>query len=139
MFRPVPEIIEWISKAGVATTRRNSRDGSVIFRASVRVARFTVLEISQRMSSASTADRAKLVEKRMLASDCAFGRRLFSSVVLARSVDPSNGAPSCCALRSALPDRMGNSFCETAKATTRKVRMNGSADTATAMGLRCRA
>ncbi len=78
--------------AGVATTRRKSKEGRVILRASVRVARFTVLEISQRISSTSTAERAKLVENMMLASDRAFGRRLFRSVVLSRCVEPGSRA-----------------------------------------------
>jgi len=94
MFKPVPDMIEWISKAGVAMTRRKSKEGSVILRASVRVARFTVLEISQRMSSANTAERAKLVEKMMLASDRAFGRRRFKIEVLSRWIDPGSRGPS---------------------------------------------
>ena len=94
-FRPVFDTTECISKAGVTTMRRNSSDGRVSFKASVRVAGFTVLAISQKMSSASTADSAMFVEKMMLASDLALGRRFLKRDDLARAATPGRCAPSC--------------------------------------------
>jgi hypothetical protein len=126
---------ECISIAGVATTRRKRSDGSVILRAKVRVARFTVFEISHRMSSTSTAERAKLVEKMTAARDGASGRSVVKNDARSRGA-PGSRAPSWCALRSALPDKIGKSLCDTTKATSRNVRRKGRADMAMVMGLR---
>lgn len=130
---------ECISKAGVATTRRKSSEGSVILRARVRVARSMVFEISHRISSTSTAERAKLVENMRLASEVAVGRKVRKNEALSRWARLEGRGVSCCALRCAWPDRMGNSLCDTTKATPRKVRMKGKAEMATARGLGWRA
>jgi hypothetical protein len=121
---PVFETTECISKAGVTTIRRKSSEGSVSLRASVRVAGFTVLAISQKMSSARTADRAMFVEKMMLASERVLGCRVLNSDDFARDATLEMGAPSWCALRS-WADSSGNSFCDTATATKRKVSRKG--------------
>jgi hypothetical protein len=85
---------ECISNAGVATIRRNSSEGSVSLRARVRVAGFTVFAISQKMSSARTAESAMLVEKMMLARDLVLGCILLSSDDFARNATPGRCVPS---------------------------------------------
>jgi hypothetical protein len=87
-FKPAPDTIEWISKAGVATIRRKSSEGSVTLRAKVRVAGLTAFAISQKMSSARTAERAMLVEKMRLASDRALGRKLLARLCCAEPARP---------------------------------------------------
>jgi hypothetical protein len=135
-FSPVFDTTECISKAGVATIRRNRSEGSVSLSARVRVAGFTVFAISQKMSSARTVESAMLVEKIMLASDLLLGCKLLSIEDLARDATPGRCAPSWCALRSAWPESNGNSFCETPSATNRKVRRKGRADMMVVIGLR---
>jgi hypothetical protein len=127
----------WISKAGVTTIRRKRSNGSVSFKARVRVAGLTVFVISQKMSSASTAERAILMEKIMLANDRALGRKFRSSDDLARVAISGTRTPSRCALRSEWPESSGNSLCDTAIATIRNVSRKGSADMIVVMGLRC--
>lgn len=70
--------------AGVRTMIKNSNDGRVILRAKVRVARLTVFEISQRISSTRTVDRAMLVEKVALAMERAVKRSFLKMDVFSR-------------------------------------------------------
>jgi hypothetical protein len=135
-FSPVLDMTECISNAGVATIRRKSSEGSVSFRAKVRVAGFTVFAISQKMSSARTVESAMLVEKMMLASDLLLGCKLLSIEDLARDATPDRCALPWFTLRSAWPESSGNSFCETPRATNRKVRRKGRADMIVVIGLR---
>lgn len=94
MFSPAPDITECISRAGVATMRRNSSEGRVIVSANVRVARFTVFDISQSMSSARTAERAKLVAKTLFARERAVGFSFLKNEGLSRVAWPGKFAPS---------------------------------------------
>jgi hypothetical protein len=89
-LHPAPEITECITSAGVTITRRNSSDGSVIFRASVLVAGFIVFDISQRISSARTAERAILDEKVMLARVREVMRVRLDSCGTSRDEKPGN-------------------------------------------------
>jgi hypothetical protein len=134
VFSPAPDTTECISSAGVATTRRKSSEGRVSLSASVRVARFPVLVISQKMSSARTAERAMLIEKMTADRERALNRRFLKMDVRSRAVAPGNRTSPWCALRSVCPERIGNSFWDTPSATTRKVRRNGSAETIVFIG-----
>jgi hypothetical protein len=106
----------------------------VSFSPRVRVAGFTVFAISQKMSSARTAESAILVEKMMLAIDLEVSCRFLNNDNLALAATPGRCAASWCALRS-WPESRGNSFCDTATATKRKVSRNGSDETIVAIGL----
>lgn len=116
---------------------RKSSKGNVILRANDRVARFAVLDISQKMSSASTAESPMLVEKMMLASDRPFGRMYFHNEAFDRVTTSGDRVPVWGAFEFPWPDNIGNSFCETTNAMIKKVRRKGSADMATVIGLRC--
>lgn len=128
VFSPAPDTIECISRAGVATTSRNRSEGSVSLSASVRVARFPVLVISQKISSARTAERAMLIEKMTAERDRTLIRRLLTRAARPCVVAPDRRASLWCGLRSLWPESTGNSFWETPSATTRNVRRKGSAE-----------
>lgn len=71
---------------------RNSSEGRVIWSATVRVARLIVFDISQRISSTRTADRAMFVEKVALAMDRAVMRSFLRTVVCSRHAKPGSCA-----------------------------------------------
>lgn len=114
---------------------RNNSDGSVIFSASVRVARLTVLEISQRISSTRTVDSAMFVENVALAIVRAVMRSFRSIDVLSRHAKPASCA-SWWLFKGACPDSSGKSLCDTATATMKKLATNGRAEMAIADGFR---
>jgi hypothetical protein len=114
--------------------KRNRREGSVSRRARFRVAGFAVPEISQKMSSASTAESAMFVENMMLASERLLGCRVLNRDDFARVATPGRWAVSWCAFRSWLESN-GNNFCDTATATKRNVSRNGSDEMIVFIGL----
>jgi hypothetical protein len=69
--------------------RRNSKEGKVIFNARVRVAGLTVFDISHKISSTRTAERAIFVEKVILARVCDLNR-LLNIEDLSCKVNPAN-------------------------------------------------
>lgn len=62
-FQPAEDMKECSSRNGITMTSRTSRVETVTWSATLRAAGSRVLEISQRINSASTADRAMVVEK----------------------------------------------------------------------------
>lgn len=127
---------ECISNAGVATNRRKRSEGNVILRARARVAGFTVLEISHRISSTRTAERAMLEEKVALARAREEIRICFHMEVFSRSPKLDECVPSRRGLFCEWPERSGKSLCDTATATMRNVRTNGRKDIASVDGRR---
>lgn len=60
---PAAVTIEWISKRGIAIISKNRSRKTVIWKAIPRALGLIVLDISQRINSASTAASAIVVEK----------------------------------------------------------------------------
>ena len=114
---------------------RNNSEGRVTCSATVRVARLTVFDISQRISSTRTVDRAMFVEKVALATERAVMRSFLRAVVCSRHANPGSCA-SWWLLYCACPESSGNSLCDTATATKKNVATNGKAEMAMAEGLR---
>lgn len=136
--KPVAVTKEWISRAGVTTTRETRRIEMVVSRASLRAMGSKTSVISQKMSSASSAERAMVVEKVMTAarSDTylshVFNRERGKLNVWRERCEsallPAFGVP---------PESAGKSLDHAKKATRRKVRMKGVRARAAAEGVRC--
>jgi hypothetical protein len=60
---PEPDTIDCNSRKGIRTTREKSKEGTVIFSATVRAAGFNVFDISQRINCVRTAARPIVAEK----------------------------------------------------------------------------
>ena len=124
---PAAEIVEWISRNGIAIIRKKRSNVTVMWSATPRATRLIVFEMSHSISSASTAARAIVDE------NASADRRLKLS--LSGCLLKLFAAEWCSWLLSApSPERIGKIFWSTTVETKRKVTKNGIEEKAMAVG-----
>ncbi len=120
---PAAEMIECISRNGMAMIRKNSSKSMVICNATPLAVGLIVLEISHSMSSASTAASAIVEEKVNAAIRLTAGR------------EAERGRGEALLFgEDVSPERIGKSLCRTRIETRRKVAMKGREENAIAVG-----